>query len=104
MRLTICNRLLKDLSAPMLLDGHALTLTASIGISIFPDHGETSDLLLRNADMALVEAKRAGRGQAQIYSPRLGRQQPAGSGDGGCAGRGGYPGVSSAWPTSRSTP
>jgi diguanylate cyclase (GGDEF)-like protein len=69
----ICNRLLKDLSAPMLLDGHALTLTASIGISIFPDHGETSDSLLRNADMALVEAKRAGRRQVQIYSPRVGR-------------------------------
>ena len=69
----ICNRLLKDLSAPMLLDGHTLTLSASVGISIFPDHGETSDLLLRNADMALVEAKRAGRGQAQVYSPRLGR-------------------------------
>jgi diguanylate cyclase (GGDEF)-like protein len=69
----ICNRLLKDLSAPMLLDGHALTLTASIGISIFPDHGETSDLLLRNGDMALVEAKRAGRRQVQIYSPRVGR-------------------------------
>ncbi len=69
----ICNRLLKDLSAPMLLDGHALTLTASIGISIFPDHGETSDLLLRNADMALVQSKRAGRRQVQIYSPRVGR-------------------------------
>jgi diguanylate cyclase (GGDEF)-like protein len=69
----ICNRLLKDLSAPMLLDGHSLTLTASIGISIFPDHGETSDLLLRNADMALVEAKRTGRRQVQMYSPRLGR-------------------------------
>jgi diguanylate cyclase (GGDEF)-like protein/PAS domain S-box-containing protein len=70
----ICNRVLKDLSAPMLLDGHALTITASIGISIFPDHGDTPDILLRNADMALVEAKRAGRGQAQIYSPGLGRQ------------------------------
>ena len=38
----ICKRLLKGLSAPMLLDGHALTLTATIGISIFPDHGESS--------------------------------------------------------------
>jgi len=70
----ICNRLLKDLGAPMMVDGHALTITASIGISIFPDHGETPDILLRNADMALVEAKGAGRGQAQIYSPGLGRQ------------------------------
>ncbi len=70
----ICNRLLKDLSAPMLVDGHTLTITASIGISIFPDHGETPDSLLRNADMALLEAKRARRGQAQVYSPGLGRQ------------------------------
>ncbi len=70
----ICKRLLKELSSPMLLDGHSLTLNASIGISIFPDHGDTPDLLLRNADMALVEAKRVGGGQAQIYSPDLGRQ------------------------------
>jgi diguanylate cyclase (GGDEF)-like protein/PAS domain S-box-containing protein len=70
----ICNRLLKELSAPMLVEGHSLTLNASIGISIFPDHGDTPDLLLRNAAMALVEAKHAGRGQAQIYSPDLGRQ------------------------------
>jgi diguanylate cyclase (GGDEF)-like protein/PAS domain S-box-containing protein len=70
----ICNRLLKELSAPMLVEGHSLTLNASIGISIFPDHGDTPDLLLRNAAMALVEAKQAGRGQAQIYSPDVGRQ------------------------------
>ena len=70
----ICHRLLKDLSAPYLVNGHSLTITASIGISVFPDHGDTSDLLLRNADMALQAAKHAGRGKAQIYSPALGRQ------------------------------
>jgi EAL domain-containing protein (putative c-di-GMP-specific phosphodiesterase class I) len=58
----------------MLVGGHSLTLSASIGISIFPDHGDTPDLLLRNADMALAEAKRGGRGQAQIYSPGLAQQ------------------------------
>jgi diguanylate cyclase (GGDEF)-like protein/PAS domain S-box-containing protein len=71
--IAICHRLIKDLSAPMLLDGHALTLTATVGISIFPDHGENSDLLLRNADMALVGAKGTGRGHVQVYSPGLGR-------------------------------
>jgi diguanylate cyclase (GGDEF)-like protein/PAS domain S-box-containing protein len=71
---SICDRLLRELSTPMLVDGHSLTLSASIGVSIFPDHGDTPDLLLRNAAMALVEAKHAGRGQAQIYSPDLGRQ------------------------------
>jgi diguanylate cyclase (GGDEF)-like protein len=70
----ICHRLLKDLSAPFLLDGHSLTVNASVGMSIFPAHGDTADLLLRNADMALQGAKSAGRGRAQFYSPALGRQ------------------------------
>ena len=70
----ICSRLLSNLGAPFDLEGHRLTITASAGISLFPDHGDTADSLLRNADMALQAAKRAGRGQAQIYSPTLGRQ------------------------------
>jgi diguanylate cyclase (GGDEF)-like protein len=70
----ICNRLLNDLKVPFLLNGHTLNMTASIGISIFPDHGRSAELLLRNADMALQEAKRAGGGEAQLYSPALGRQ------------------------------
>ncbi len=71
---SICRRLLKDLSQPFLINGHSLTITASIGISIFPDHGDSADLLLSNADMALQEAKRAGGGEARIYSLALGRQ------------------------------
>ena len=70
----ICHRLLKNLSEPFLFQGHSLNITASIGISIFPDHGDSADLLLRNADIALQEAKRAGGGGAQSYSPALGRQ------------------------------
>ena len=70
----ICNRLLKDLSAPFLLEGQSLTIAASVGISIFPDHGDTADLLLGNADLALQAAKHSGRGQGQVYSPGLGRE------------------------------
>ena len=40
----ICRRLLTELSAPFLLDGHSLTITSSIGISLFPQHGDTADL------------------------------------------------------------
>jgi len=70
----ICHRLLKDLGAPFLLDGHSVTMSASLGVSIFPEHGDTVDLLMRNADMALQTAKSAGGGRAQFYSPALGRQ------------------------------
>ncbi len=70
----ICDRLLNELSAPFLLDGRTLGITASIGISIFPDHGDTPDQLLGNADLALQAAKRDGRGQRRLYSPSLGQE------------------------------
>ena len=70
----ICDRLLSDVSAPFLVDGRTLTITASIGISIFPDHGDTPDQLLSNADLALQAAKRDGRGQSRVYSPSLGQR------------------------------
>jgi diguanylate cyclase (GGDEF)-like protein len=74
----ICQRLLRDLREdvrePFLLEGHSVTINASIGISLFPDHGNTVELLLRQADMSLQAAKRAGGGGVQIYSPALGRQ------------------------------
>jgi EAL domain-containing protein (putative c-di-GMP-specific phosphodiesterase class I) len=64
----------EDVREPFLLDGHSVTISASIGISLFPDHGNTVELLLRQADMSLQAAKRAGGGRAEIYSPALGRQ------------------------------
>jgi diguanylate cyclase (GGDEF)-like protein/PAS domain S-box-containing protein len=70
----ICGRLLKELSAPIVVDGRSLTITASVGISIYPDHGDTPGLLLRNADLALQAAKRAGGGQEIVYSPALGQE------------------------------
>jgi diguanylate cyclase (GGDEF)-like protein len=70
----VCHRLLRDLREPFLLDGHTATINASIGISLFPDHGTTVELLLRQAEMSLQAAKRSGGGAAKIYSPALGRQ------------------------------
>jgi diguanylate cyclase (GGDEF)-like protein len=71
---TICRRLLKDLSVPFPVDGRLLSVTGSVGISIFPDHGDSASQLLRNADIALQEAKRGGRDQTHVYSPALGHQ------------------------------
>jgi diguanylate cyclase (GGDEF)-like protein len=70
----ICHRLLHDLRQPFLLEGHPVTINASIGISLFPDHGNTAELLLRRADMALQASKRAGGDGTKIYSPALGLQ------------------------------
>ena len=54
-----------------LIEGYELNITLSIGISIFPEDGDTVDRLLLNADSALYYAKSQGRDQAQCYSSSL---------------------------------
>ncbi|MFH2010115.1 MAG: diguanylate cyclase [bacterium] len=46
-----------------------LRVSASFGIALFPDHGDTADELLRHADEALYHSKHAGRNQITIYPP-----------------------------------
>jgi diguanylate cyclase (GGDEF)-like protein len=70
----ICERLLKDLAGPFLLHDRAFRITASIGIGIFPEHGDSTDVLLRNADLALRAAKDNGRSRVQVYSQTLGHE------------------------------
>ena len=45
------------------------SLSVSIGAAISPDHGSEPDLLIRNADIAMYEAKRAGKNRCQIFRP-----------------------------------
>jgi diguanylate cyclase (GGDEF)-like protein/PAS domain S-box-containing protein len=49
---------------PFVVDGRYIELRASIGVALFPQHGRTTDDLLRRADMALRQAKRSGSGLA----------------------------------------
>ncbi|WP_242469324.1 ammonium transporter [Rhabdochromatium marinum] len=56
------------------LDGHSVRAPASIGIAMYPQAGETADLLIRNADLALYEAKDAGRNNFQFFTSALARQ------------------------------
>lgn len=59
------------LAEPMLIDGHQLCVTPSIGIALIPDHGETTADLLKRADIALYEAKDAGRNAVQVFRPSM---------------------------------
>ncbi|MDQ5984462.1 MAG: putative signaling protein [Syntrophus sp. SKADARSKE-3] len=65
----ICARQLLDaFHEPFTFSGTILHITASIGIAVFPEDGETEEGLLKNADIALYRAKEHGRNNFQFYS------------------------------------
>lgn len=66
----VAEKLLKALERPFPIDKHAVSVGASIGISIFPDHGDDADLLLRHADVAMYSAKQSGNGYAVYAADR----------------------------------
>jgi diguanylate cyclase (GGDEF)-like protein len=58
---TVARRVLASLAPPVRVAEQDLIVTASMGISVFPDGGDAADDLLRSADRAMYRAKRAGR-------------------------------------------
>ncbi|RJX76148.1 EAL domain-containing protein [Pseudomonas sp. LS-2] len=63
----VAEKLIERVSARRHVDGIEATLGASIGIAVYPDCGTNLDGLLRAADIAMYEAKRAGRQQYRFY-------------------------------------
>jgi diguanylate cyclase (GGDEF)-like protein len=68
---TVAQKLLDVVSEPFLCHGQALVLTGSIGIAIFPLHGQDEQALMRCADAAMYHAKNEGRNNCQFYSTTL---------------------------------
>lgn len=64
-------RILQLLSDPFILNGMEICVTASIGISIYPDDGEDAMTLVKNADTAMYHAKSEGRNNAQFFMQTL---------------------------------
>jgi diguanylate cyclase (GGDEF)-like protein len=67
----VASRILKSLHAPVRLETGEVVVSASVGISLFPQDGETIDQLLRNADAALYHAKDCGRHNFQFYDASM---------------------------------
>ena len=65
--LKVARKIINAFRKAVVLGGHALIITSSIGISIYPDHGEDIDTILKKADRAMYRAKQAGRNQYHLY-------------------------------------
>lgn len=66
---------LDSLSDPLHVSDTRTEIRASIGIALAPEHGRTTNLLLRNADAALYAAKETGGGAARVFDSSLGNRQ-----------------------------
>lgn len=69
--LEVVKDLIESLKPPFVLDEHRLHVTASIGVSLFPADGATSEELLKNAGVALYRAQRVGGGDYQFYQAEM---------------------------------
>lgn len=68
---TWCKKTLKRLNQPYNVNNYELFVSASLGITLFPDDGANADEVLKNADAAMFKAKDKGKNDYHIYSPEL---------------------------------
>jgi diguanylate cyclase (GGDEF)-like protein/PAS domain S-box-containing protein len=64
-------RIIDSLSAPYMLKGHELSVTISMGISVFPSDGQEGGFLLEKADIAMYRAKTLGRSGFEFYKDEM---------------------------------
>ena len=67
----IAQKILDALVLPYRIDGKELHIGGSIGIALFPDDGKDTDTLLKNSDIAMYHAKKAGRNNYQFFAPGM---------------------------------
>jgi len=67
----VARRILESLAEPFHVSMQELFVSASIGIAMYPEDGETAGELLKNADIAMYHAKNIGRNNFQYYSSKL---------------------------------
>ena len=68
-------RLIPAMRQPHQVEGSALYVSCSVGVAIYPDHGDDMDTLMRHADAAMYQAKSGGRDNARMFTPQMQEQQ-----------------------------
>jgi diguanylate cyclase (GGDEF)-like protein len=71
---TVAQNLLRELAPPCFVDGRELHVSASVGITVFPDDGREADVLMKNADVAMYHVKESGRNGYQFFAATMNQQ------------------------------
>lgn len=75
----LANRISRAFLNAIDVEGQSLVVTASVGIAVAPDNGTTVEEVMRHADIALYEAKNAGRNRAVIFSEDMANRWKSGA-------------------------
>ncbi len=70
----VADQVLKLFETPFYVEKQEVFLSASIGIAVYPDNGETPSELIKNADIAMYKAKEEGKNNFAFFSPELNRR------------------------------
>lgn len=65
----VAKKIIAAIEAPFDINKQSIIISASIGITIYPDHGQTPDQLINNADKSMYLAKKQGHGNIMLFSP-----------------------------------
>ncbi|MYM64124.1 bifunctional diguanylate cyclase/phosphodiesterase [Pseudomaricurvus sp. HS19] len=67
----VAERLITDISVPLMIAGSQVSVGASVGIALFPDDGADAETLLRHADMAMYQAKAQGKNKYYLFTESI---------------------------------
>lgn len=67
----IARKVIAAIEQPMTLNGHTVQVGCSIGLAVYPEHGDSADTLLRHADLSMYQAKELGGNQYQLFSEHM---------------------------------
>lgn len=69
--ISVTKKIIQAFEKPFYVNSHTLSISASIGIALYPDSGDTFEFLLKNADTAMYKAKEAGKNTYCFYSDEM---------------------------------
>ena len=67
----VAQKVIEQLSQPVVIEERELLVTCSIGIAVYPDDGRDAESLIRNADAAMYHAKELGRANYQFFTEQM---------------------------------